>query len=149
MSYIKPVCRKAFPLMVSTALLALTAGLSATTASAEIPARHMEKLDRGTVAIKAEGGILVSWRMLADDPDGTAFNLYRDGQKLNTQPIQKVSNFLDKTGTDSSAYTVSTVLNGKETKGTLAPARVWANGYLSIPLDKPADGVTPDGKAYS
>jgi len=149
MSYIKPIRRKAFPLMVSTALLALTAGLSATTASAEIPARHMEKLDRGTVAIKAEGGVLVSWRMLADDPDGTAFNLYRDGQKLNTQPIQKISNFLDKTGTANSAYTVSTVLNGKETRDTLAPAKVWANGYLSIPLDKPADGVTPDGKPYS
>jgi rhamnogalacturonan endolyase len=44
----------------------------------------MEALDRGLVAVPAvDGGVLVSWRLLGDDPAKTAFNLYRDGTKLN------------------------------------------------------------------
>ena len=38
----------------------------------------MEKLDRGVVAVhQSDGKVFVSWRLLASDPAGTAFNLYR------------------------------------------------------------------------
>ncbi|MGA9658770.1 MAG: rhamnogalacturonan lyase [Asticcacaulis sp.] len=134
---------------IRSVLLAATAlSLSTGMALAQTPPRHMEKLDRGTVAVKSEAGILVSWRMLGDDPDGTAFNLYRDGKKLNAQPISGVSNFLDKSATASATYTVKTVTKGKEGPAT-KPATVWQNGYLSLPLDVPKGGTTPDGKSYS
>ncbi|MDV6332980.1 rhamnogalacturonan lyase [Asticcacaulis sp. 201] len=135
-------------LLLTAALLPL-AGASMTGASlAETPARHLEKLDRGTVAVKGADGVLVSWRILADDADGTAFNLYRDGKKVNGKPIAGVSNYLDRTGTPASTYTVRTIVKGKES--TPSPvAKVWADGYLSIPLDIPTGGVTPDGAPYT
>jgi rhamnogalacturonan endolyase len=46
--------------------------------TAEPPLRIMEKLGRGIVAIQqADGSVFISWRLLATDPDNTAFNLYR------------------------------------------------------------------------
>ena len=41
---------------------------------------YVEKLDRGICALAADGGVTVSWRFLADDPDGAEFDLYRDGE---------------------------------------------------------------------
>ena len=137
--------RTSFGLM--TAALIGMAGLSAHAAASEaVPARHMEKLDRGVVAVKGADGVLVSWRMLADDAAGTAFNVYRDGKKLNARPIRGKSNWLDTDGAATATYTVAAVAKGKATSS--APAKVWADGYLSIPLDKPAGGVTPDGQSY-
>jgi rhamnogalacturonan endolyase len=41
--------------------------------------RYMEKLDRGVVAVQqSDGKVFVSWRLLASDPDGVAFNVYRE-----------------------------------------------------------------------
>src|SRR3954463_15125967 len=41
--------------------------------------RYMEKLDRGVVAVQqSDGKVFLSWRLLASDPDGVAFNVYRE-----------------------------------------------------------------------
>ena len=41
--------------------------------------RYMEKLDRGLVAVQqSDGKVFLSWRLLASDPDGVAFNVYRE-----------------------------------------------------------------------
>jgi hypothetical protein len=38
----------------------------------------VESLSRGVVAVhQPDGKVFVSWRLLASDPEGTAFNLYR------------------------------------------------------------------------
>ncbi len=38
----------------------------------------MERLSRGVVAVpQPDGKVFVSWRLLADDPVGVGFNLYR------------------------------------------------------------------------
>ncbi|MFT3996427.1 MAG: rhamnogalacturonan lyase [Asticcacaulis sp.] len=129
----------------------LAAGVALTlmaTAANAAPATtyRVEHLDRGAVAVTADKGVLVSWRILADDPAGLSFNLYRDGKKLNAKPLSGVSDYQDDSGSASSVYEVREVLKGKE---GLASKALKINGYLSIPLNKPADATTPDGQAYS
>jgi hypothetical protein len=109
----------------------------------------MENLDRGLVAVKVAGGVYVGWRMFGYEynqevPTSVAYNLYRDCTKLAT--VTDSTNFLDPTGTTSSAYTVAVVINGIE--GTQSPAVTpWAQQYLAIPLKIPPPG--PNGGTYS
>ena len=44
-------------------------------------------LDAGNASVKVSGGVFLSWRLFGTDPSGTAFNLYRDGAKINSAPI--------------------------------------------------------------
>nr|WP_231597456.1 rhamnogalacturonan lyase [Bacillus sp. SA1-12] len=110
--------------------------------------RQMEHLNRGLVAVKTEEGVFVSWRLLGTEPAKVSFNLYRDGKKINKDPIESSTNFLDVKGTTDSTYVVKAVINGKE-QGKSEKAKVWANQYKDIPLKKPEDGVTPAGDAYT
>ena len=47
-----------------------------------------EKLDRGVVAVKTDGGVFVSWRSLVSDDKDLSFDVYRDGVKINESPIK-------------------------------------------------------------
>ncbi|AEI40560.1 cadherin-like beta sandwich domain-containing protein [Paenibacillus mucilaginosus] len=114
----------------------------------KLPPRQMESLDRGLIAMKKPGGVYVGWRLLGTDPKNAAFNLYRDGVKVNSAPITGSTNFEDKKGTGGSTYFVRTVVGGRE-QNQSPTVKVWDSAYLSIPLRKPADGVTPTGQAYS
>ncbi|MGG1554454.1 S-layer homology domain-containing protein [Paenibacillus ferrarius] len=114
----------------------------------QLPARQMEKLDRGLVAIQDSGHVFVSWRLLGTDPADTTFNLYRDGVKLNAVPIAGSTNYVDATGTADSSYYVRAVMGGVEQKKS-ETAKIWASNYLTVPLQKPADGVTTAGESYT
>jgi large repetitive protein len=113
-----------------------------------LPARQAEYLNRGLVAVLLEDGVFLSWRYLHTDPDNIAFNVYKNGKRVNGSPIGNVTNYIDTTGADSSLYQISTVINGVE---QILPetVSVWYNNYLPIPLDKPADGRTKDGTNYT
>ncbi len=106
--------------------------------------RQKEVLDRGVVAAKAEKGNFVSWRLLESDADTTYFNLYRDGVKIKTTGN---TSFTDEEGTSSSKYYVESVVDGKVTDKS-KEITAWAEEYLSIKLDVPANGVTPTGEEY-
>ncbi|WP_416295851.1 GDSL-type esterase/lipase family protein [Paenibacillus illinoisensis] len=110
--------------------------------------RQGEYLNRGLVAVLVDNGVFLSWRYLNNDPDEIAFNIYKNGTKVNASPISDVTNYVDTTGFDSSQYQISTIIAGKE---QMQPevVSVWHNDYLPIPLDKPADGRTKDGGTYS
>ncbi|MEK4063333.1 MULTISPECIES: rhamnogalacturonan lyase family protein [unclassified Paenibacillus] len=110
--------------------------------------RNMERLDRAPVAVTTSGGNYISWRMLGLDPDFIAFNVYRDGIKLNASPLTGSTNLLDAKGTDSSEYTIKSVINGSEQLASEAFG-VWQQQYLSVPLEKPADSYTKDGQPYT
>ena len=110
--------------------------------------RAMEYLDRAPVAVKTEQGNYIGWRMLGLDADSITFNLYRDGEKLNAEPLAGSTNYTDAEGTDSSKYRVTTVENGLEKPAT-NEFGVWQEQYLSVPLQKPADAYTKDGQPYS
>ncbi|WP_438351165.1 fibronectin type III domain-containing protein [Paenibacillus sp. FA6] len=128
-------------------------GISEQSTSLETPAvttlyRNMEYLDRAPVAVKQDTGNYVSWRLLGLDPSAIGFNLYRDGVKINTALITNSTNYVDAEGTNLSTYTLTSVLNGVE-KSASEAFGVWQQQYLSIPLQKPADGYTKDGQLYS
>ena len=134
---------------VAMAILLGVTALSSVSGSALAAPRRMEALDRGLVAVPAiDGGVLVSGRLLGDDPAKIAFNLYRDGAKLNAAPLTGPTDFVDEAGGPAATYIVRAVVSGQEAAAS-KPAEVWANGYLSIPIQPPPDGVTPDGEAYS
>ncbi len=109
--------------------------------------RQVEALDRGIVAIQTKDGVYLSWRFLGTDDAGTAFDIYRDGQKITASPITGSTNYLDASGETKSQYVLHTLQNGQEEEQS-ETISVWKDNYLNIPLDKPAPGVTPDGKEY-
>ncbi|HKE94212.1 MAG TPA: hypothetical protein VKB34_07915, partial [Povalibacter sp.] len=113
-------------------------------------ARQAEQLDRGLVAVKTDGGVFLSWRLLGNEPQDAQFDVYRGHRKLNDAPVVTATNFLDAAGTIDSVYTVRRAERGHEhSRSRRDSAKVWGQQYLAIPIVKPADGVTPVGEAYS
>jgi len=105
--------------------------------------RQMEKLNRGLVAIRtSSSSVFLSWRVLGSDPDNIAFNLYRDGVKINATSISTSSNYTDATSTGTT-YTVKPVLNGVET-GETNSAAIWSNNYFDVNLSVPPVMTMPD-----
>lgn len=108
---------------------------------------YIEQLSRGVVSLPSQKGNFISWRLLATDPQGTSFNLLRDGEMI-VHDLKSVTNFTDTLGTPSSSYCVQTLVNGsiEETSDEIKP---WDKPYLSVPLIRPTDDVTPDGRSYT
>ena len=132
-----------------TASLLLT--LAATSALAAEP-RHMEKLDRGVVAIvQPDKKVFVSWRLLGTEAMDTSFDVFRasgDGQpvKLNKAPVTGPT-FLVDDGADLSKSTTYSVVAGATTGQTgnrfTLPAGATPKPYLSVPLQQ-TEGYKPN-----
>lgn len=137
-------------LMAMTVLMA--AGLQAQ--------RSVDKLDRGLVAVpqgdrtgqdtnygSTGRGVFVSWRKLATEYYDTQYNLYRNGTKVNSQPLS-VTNYQDNSGTASSTYRVVPVVKGQE-RTDLASADVtpWPHQYWEIAVQPVVgrDGTSASG----
>lgn len=110
--------------------------------------RQMEHLDRGLVAVKTSQGVFLSWRVLGEEWVDVTYNLYKNGAKINAEPISTSSNYLDKSGTISDKYSVAAIVNGTEEK-KCPEVSVWAQQYFDIPISRPNGGTTPDGKSYT
>lgn len=110
--------------------------------------RQMENLNRGLIAIKVNNGVYIGWRLFGTDPDEISFNLYRDGMKVNPVPITSSTNYLDSDGEKASIYRVCPIIDGEE-QSLSEMTEVWDTNYLTIPLNKPEGGISPDGVAYS
>lgn len=113
-----------------------------------------EKLGRGVVAVRENPSeVALSWRYLSSDPIQTAFNIYRNGQKIAEVPASTGTFYRDTySGTDAARYTVKAVVDGVESDQLSGHYSLPANapiGYIDIPLNKPADGVTPAGDSYT
>lgn len=107
----------------------------------------LEKLNRGVVALRHDNQVVVSWRILSFDRKGEAFDVYRNGEKMNKQPLMTGGAFfVDKNPlTGDATYEVrGGGLNGSYVLKAGAP-----DGYLPVKLQKPADGQTPDGRTFS
>lgn len=95
-----------------------------------------EHIDRGLVAlVRSDTSVYIGWRLLADDPDDIAFNIYRkmigavapnNYIKINKHPIVNSTNYIDK-GSDydgpagnsakvheAHMYKIMKVIDGKE-----------------------------------
>ncbi|MCC7492553.1 MAG: hypothetical protein IT204_09415 [Fimbriimonadaceae bacterium] len=99
--------------------------------------RLAERLDRGLVAIPADGGMQLSWRLLASDPAAVGFNVYRAaaGQlaKLHPTPLTATTDFRDPTGQPGQEYRLRTVVGGREQPGEVT-CQAQAQPYLKFPL---------------
>ncbi len=73
-----------------------------------------------------------------------AYALYRDGEKVAS--VSDSTNYLDASGTESSKYSVSLVVQGVECARSI-DAGVWAQNYITIPLTPPATGA--NGGTYN
>ncbi|UFK41404.1 rhamnogalacturonan lyase [Pectobacterium parvum] len=120
-----------------------------TSAYAAGKSKQIELLDRGLFAFKSSKHVFLSWRLFATDPENIAFNLYRDGQLINPSPLSTTTNFIDPDGKADSIYAIRPVIKGVEGKEDVAKSVLNGQRYQSIPLKKPADGVTPKGDTYS
>ncbi len=134
--------------LLGSAMLVTSPGLNHMPEAHAAGPRQMEFLDRGVVAVKTGNGVFVSWRLLGTEGSNVAFNVYRDGVKVNASPITGSTNLQDAGGTNSSKYTVRAVVGGTE-QAASAAASVWGSNYLTVPLQIPAGGTTPDGVAYT
>ncbi|WP_158839376.1 rhamnogalacturonan lyase [Saccharothrix deserti] len=121
--------------------------------------QQVERLDRGLVSVHTGGGNYLSWRVLADDAPGTAFNVYRAGTKVNATPIT-ASNYVDKGAPANADYVVRPVVGGVEQATTAAADESLrftatdgdvgiAASTRDVPLQIPPGGTTPSGENYT
>ena len=98
--------------------------------------RQMECLDRGVVVISMPGGgNFISWRSLVSDEDKTAFDVYRDGKKINAKRVTAVTSFEDTAADTAKAYNYE-IRTGKE-RSKIFKKKAGGQPYLSLPLQLP------------
>jgi rhamnogalacturonan endolyase len=120
----------------------------------------MENLGRGMVAVRQNANtVYIGWRLLGTDSSDIAFNLYRStgggpAVMLNSLPVTDTTNYVDSSAdlSQSNVYFVRPVINGVEVAASATftlPANAPTQQYLSIPLQIPTGGTTPDGVSYT
>lgn len=118
--------------------------------------RVMEKLDRGTVAVKTNGGVYLSWRLLGTESlTNQAFDIYRDGEKIYTTGEHDATCYTDSKGTADNKYIVvpkDEVIDENEgvdvwTTNTTYKGRSVA--YKDIAFKVPDGGKTPTDEEYT
>ena len=103
---------------------------------------QMEYLDRGTVAVKSGTNVYLSWRLLGTENYDTAFDVFRDGEKIAT--VTDSTNY-----TDLRVGTSYTVVPSGESVSSGKAVSVWDNQYMTIPLDRPEGGTSFDDETYT
>ena len=108
---------------------------------------NLEHLNRGVVAFRDGAQVIVSWRTLSADAIGQSFDVFRNGQKLNTAPLTKGGSFF----IDSQPLTVDATyeVRGGSCDGSFTLKADTPHGYLPLKLQKPAAGTTPDGETFT
>jgi len=116
--------------------------------------RLQQKTGRGVVVVKRNGtsrtgdggsGALASWRKLAQEPEGTTYNLYRraagttEYTKVNTAPLTKtnfsVSTSLLKDGTEFAVSAIVDGVEGEKSNPFLYKTRAWDNVWFDFDFD--------------
>ena len=114
---------------------------------------YMEHLDRGVVALPAQGqGIFVSWRMLGTDSKDVCFDVERDGKVIASHI--KATNYTDKDGSSFHTYRIIAYQQMPKADGVAhrevsQKVKPWTDLYKSLPIDRPKGGTTPDGRSYT
>lgn len=103
----------------------------------------MEHLDRGIYAVKSGGGMFVSWRYNANDPDNAEFRLYRDGNLIYTSKVGDATSYQDGGGSPNSKYRVDCLSGGQVVSSEDCKFNSGAN-YFDIPLNSPGSQYTPN-----
>ena len=108
---------------------------------------NTERLNRGVVALRYQGQVVVSWRTLSDDKVGEPFDVYRNGVRLTEQSMTHGGTFFvdQQPLTEDAEYEV----RGGGNNGSFLLKANAPEGYLPVRIQKPADGETPNGERYS
>ncbi|MDE5849673.1 MAG: Por secretion system protein, partial [Muribaculaceae bacterium] len=105
---------------------------------------NADNLGRGVLAVKASKGVFISWRSLPSDDAKLAFDVYRDGVKVNDAPLTRMTNFTDPDGNVDSKYVIKATIDGVE-KESASANNVWASDFMKIHLNRPEGGKSPAG----
>ena len=144
--------------LLTTGLVLLTAMTAAAQTNYDYQRLQRERLNRGVVAVRTDDGrVAVSWRTLRSDQKGQAYDVYRrsvedrlqgrDGVKLNKEPLTTGGTFfIDEQPLNTDA--IYEVRTPQQPSGSFLLPASSPIGYLSIPLQKPEGGTTPDGRPY-
>lgn len=109
--------------------------------------RQMEHLNRGLVAMQVANGVYLGWRLLGTETEVEGFNIYRNDELITSKPVTNSTNYLDDQGNREAFYSVAPIISGKEQE-RCEQVPVWDTNRLRIPLNRPANGITPDGQEY-
>ncbi|USX56315.1 rhamnogalacturonan lyase [Lentzea sp. HUAS12] len=129
----------------------LAASISVETSSADTPSAQPRavavKETRALVSIRSlrQPGNFVSWRLLRADGSAPAFNVYRNGVKINADPITKATSYLDLGAPADASYEVRLV---GDTTALRSGVRTRTSS-IDVPLQLPKGGTTPSGEAYT
>lgn len=134
--------------------LILTLAAASVSFSGSAQGRHdmkaikMENLGRGVVAVRDNPDeVTLSWRLLRDDPENVAFDIFRDGKKLTKKPLAGATFYKDRLPAGKSAEYIVKPTKGK-IEGSYNLKENAPEGYIEIPLLKPDLGVDIFGKEY-
>lgn len=133
-------------LILLTALLPLQAGAQ----------RYQQKLDRAVVVVNRSGssirsvtsaagqGNLISWRKLAQEPEGTTYNVYKRAQgasdftKMNSTPL-KVTCYAPSSLTNNTEYAVTAIspdgTEGAMSRPFLYNTQAYPNVWFNFDFD--------------
>lgn len=114
-------------------------------AAGAVESAAQERFNRGVVAVVNDAGqVYVGWRLLAEDPAGVAFNVYRrtDGGaavKVNAQPITSSTNLVDSAAPldRENSWSIRPLVDGRElepSESVSLPANSPPNQVRVIPL---------------
>lgn len=101
--------------------------------------RRMENLDRGLTAVNGGSYGFISWRWLGTESSSVMYNLYKNGEKLNQEPLD-ITNYIDYDAKAGDKYSVAAVENGVEGE-RCEETELLGENYLEIPIDIPEGGV--------
>lgn len=108
--------------------------------------RYSENLDRGLIAVMADGYGFISWRWQGYESLDTKYNLYKNGEKVNAEPMS-LTNYTDINAKSGDKYQVAPVVNGTEGE-KCAEVELLDNAYFDVPIQKPEDGEI-NGETYT
>ena len=110
--------------------------------------RQMENLSRGLVAVKVDKYVFLSWRWLGTESSSVLYNVYRNGQLLNSEPLN-VTNYTDITPEDGAKYSIAPVIDGSEGE-KCAEVSALENPYFDVKIDQPpANSINGEDYTYS
>jgi rhamnogalacturonan endolyase len=104
--------------------------------------RQMESLDRSLVAVKLSSGVYLNWRLKGNEKN-VAFNVYKNGELLQTVSNTQATNLIDETGSLTDKYVVKAIVNGVEETIGSKEVTPWSQQYMTIQLNRPGTGTTP------
>ncbi|MDE5850637.1 MAG: rhamnogalacturonan lyase [Muribaculaceae bacterium] len=105
-----------------------------------------EKLNRGAVIMAAGRIPYLSWRSFSTDSPEMYFDIYRDGKKINKEPITNATDYSDSSGKLTQTYTIKAMI-GDNVVEEFSPMK-WAPSK-QLQLNLPAGGKTPSGEEYT